>query len=203
MKYLLDFDGVLFDTDALKHEMARCSIDEADRSVDIFEQIKKHNPNFSVANLLFPDALKFLKTHGQDCYIVSSSFSVDPEKNKAGEEQLIKFQQAKIMEAGLFELVPKTQIKIVGHSKKKELKNIKQYLDAEGEAYVFVDDRKSYLDEARDLKINCIWMDRKGAVASINFERIPHESVTYERVNNFAELTILLETWSKNFESKP
>lgn len=147
MKYLIDFDECIFDASKLKEILRDCDIDIHARNGDTFSQIEAH-PNyqqFDVKELLFPDALAFLKERGKEVIIVSAA---QTKENQETVEATRAFQEEKIERSGVRDLVSK--VVITGSSKTEALKELQRECD---EPLVFVDDRPGYLKEAKELGI--------------------------------------------------
>jgi len=191
MKYILDFDEVLFNTSALKTKMAELGISETERGHEALARIEELDPEFSFTSLVFPGALKFLKEHGSDCIIVSSATSETAENNTDLEKQLA-FQAEKIARSEVEKLVQ--SVHVVGISKKEALRELQHSLTSEGEEVVFVDDREKYVREAHALGIRSIWMDRGGKGYVTNSEGVP-TMLEFSRIGSFAEFVELVEKW--------
>ena len=185
MKYLLDFDGVLFDTQTLKEIMVGLHIEESLRSATLFEDIVIADPTFDIRSLLFDDAHRFLQGHAQDCRVVSSYVSSNPHNNQDVGIQR-EYQETKIQLSGVSDLVGKEHVHVVGISKRDALRTLKQECDEANEMCVFIDDRLVYVEEARSLGVFSIWMNRTGLKAE------PEEQ---HQVASFDELTEKIHLW--------
>lgn len=188
MKFLLDFDDVLFDTPRLKKKMDELGISEDERSEEVFDVIVQHDPGFSLRELVFPDALHFLEQHTGECVIVSSASSRDAHKNQRTEDHLA-FQLKKIVLAGLFDIIGENNVKVVTDSKTEALQELQEKCDEKGEVCLFVDNRDEYVQQAREVGMEALLMDRSAAGM---FERPP--SLQEGRVTDFEQLAALLET---------
>lgn len=182
MKYILDFDGVIFNTEALKEKMSALGISEAVRGMDAIAAIQDADPKFDFAHLVFPGAREFLLAYGEHCVIVSSAFSENPENNTNAEQQRA-FQCEKIRLAGMDELLPPGAIHVVGAEKKEVLETLQKEYDEE---ILFLDDREVYIREARELGIEAVWMDREKRGRLPNREGLP-PMLEFPRVSNFEE----------------
>ncbi|MFT7507240.1 MAG: FMN phosphatase YigB (HAD superfamily) [Acidimicrobiales bacterium] len=189
MKYILDFDEVLFNTTALKEKMGELKISETERGLEVFDRIKELDPEFDFASLVFPGALKFLNEYGKDCIIVSSATSETTENNTDLEKQLA-FQMEKIVRSGVKDLAG--IVRVVGVSKSEALHEIQERQESKGEDIVFVDDRERYVREAHELGIKSIWMDRAGKGYLTNTEGVP-VMLEFPRVGSFAEFVELVK----------
>jgi FMN phosphatase YigB (HAD superfamily) len=185
MKYILDFDEVLFNTTALKAKLAELGISEADRGIEVFERIEALDPSFTFSSLVFPGALKFLSEQGPNCIIVSSATSVTPSNNTDLEKQLL-YQAEKIKRSGVEALAH--TVMVVGTSKKEALQVIKQNLENTGEDMVFMDDREVYVRQAHALGIKSILMDRTC--------QKDLENEDFPRICCFIEFVTLVDSWS-------
>ena len=183
MRYILDFDGVIFNTQKLKETMALHSIDESARSATLFDEIKAIDPAFDPASLVFPDARTFLEAHASECVVVSSYVSTNP-ANDTDIPTQNEYQVVKIRLAGIPALIGDHNVHVVGASKQEALKTLKNIYDKNNEPCVFVDDRLMYVQESQDIGIPAILMDRKGTTA--------HTSVP--TLASFTELEALAQT---------
>lgn len=191
MKYIFDFDEVLFNTTALKEKMAEVGISESKRGPEVFEQIEAFDPSFSLASLVFPGALAFLKEHGEDCIIVSSASSITAGNNTDLETQRA-FQVEKVSRSGVEELV--SAVYIVGTTKKETLQLIKSALEQEGKDMVFVDDRTTYVEEALGLGIKSILMNRTCHIEPEGVGTYPG-AFEFPCVRSFAEFDEVVRSW--------
>lgn len=193
MKYIFDFDEVLFNTTALKEKMVAAGILESERGLAVFEKLEAFDPTFSCAALVFPGARAFLEAHGADCIIVSSASSITAGNNTDLALQRA-FQLEKVARSGVERLV--SAVYIVDTTKKETLQLIKTALEHEGEDMVFVDDRTMYIEEALGLGIKSILMDRTcrtdpecvGTYAG---------SLEFPCVGSFAEFDEVVTSWKE------
>lgn len=185
MKYLLDFDEVLFNTTALKAKLAELGISEAVRDLEVFDRIEELDPSFTFTSLVFPGALKFLSEQGQNCIIVSSASSMNTENNTDLEKELM-YQSEKIKRSGVEALA--NTVTVVGVSKKEILQEIKETLESQGEDMVFMDDREVNVRQAHELGIKSILMDRKC--------QKDLENQDYPRICCFIEFVTLVDSWT-------
>ncbi len=194
MKYILDFDEVLFNTAALKEKMAECNIPESERGVGVFDRIAEADPSFNIRDLVFPNVWNFLKKYEDDCIIVSSASSMKAENNTNVQAQEA-FQEKKIELSGVGEFG--AVVYVVGADKTEALAEIQQsYSDTE---LVFLDDREVYVRQARDLGIKSIWMDREGKGHGTSAEGVP-TMLEFPRVGNFSEFVTYIEQCEKTQE---
>tara|TARA_B100000745_G_scaffold299914_1_gene252047 strand:- start:4967 stop:5632 length:666 start_codon:yes stop_codon:yes gene_type:complete len=198
MKYILDFDKVIFNTPVLKQKMAELGIGEDERGLDVFDRITEADPTFDFKDLVFPGALELIQEYGQDCFIVSSASSETVENNTDLEAQLA-FQREKIMRSGVMEYIDEKALRVVGVEKNEALAEVRDVLKAQGETFVFVDDRERYIREARELGIPAVWMDREQAGYLKGPEGVP-TMLEFPRVGSFAELRELIQSWNQKEE---
>lgn len=191
MKYILDFDDVIFNTQALKEKAEELDISVTERTPELVTQILKADPKFDFKQLVFPEARAFIEEYAKDCIILSSATSPGESEAELG------YQTAKLRAAGMWELLPAESIRVVSHSKKAELAKIKRELDAAGETGVFVDDKEGYLREAAEVGIAPVWMDGKGAGVGRGHEGVP-TMLKFPRVGNFKDF----RDWLKAKELK-
>lgn len=191
MKYILDFDEVLFNTSALKTKLAALGIPETERNLEVFDRLETLDPSFKFPSLVFPGACKFLTEYGADCIIVSSATSVTVANNTNLEAQL-EYQAEKIARSGVKELA--STVRVVGVSKSETLRELQLQLELDGEDMVFIDDRERYVREAHELGIKSIWMDRAGANRPVQFADSSTMS-EFPKVGSFAEFVALVQSW--------
>lgn len=189
MKYILDFDGVIFNTDKLKEEMKELDIADDKRDMSVFDKLSEANPDFSFKEFVNTDALAFIAAHASDCIVVSSAFS------ETDRESQIEFQKKKIALSGIMDLVGVENVHVVDEFKQDVLHELKQRFEQQQERCVFVDDRERYVKEAQELGIPAVWMDRSaGGVGG--FESAPVFENGY-RAKNFIELIELMKIWEQ------
>lgn len=193
MKYILDFDGVIFNTKALKEKMKELGIEESSRSASLFEEIKAKDPSFEIENLMFEDARKFLMAHQDDCEIVSSYLSTDPNNNQDDETQKL-YQEVKIELSGALGLIGKEHVHVVGKSKMEALAILRKRFDEEDQSYVFIDDRKEYVQEAEELGIPALWMKKEGRRGSFESWETHAENREIESLDDLQEYE---QIWQK------
>ena len=180
MHFILDFDNVVFDTEALKRVLAECGIGEDARGSDVFTEVLAQKPDFDFASLVFPDALAFMREHRGHCTIVSSAIS-NTDANNTNTEAQMEFQWKKIEAAGITKLLGVDHIKVTGESKADALKEVhQQYGDV-----LFVDDREKYVREANELGIRSVLMVRE---STFGFERIRSTHEFAHTVSDFEAL---------------
>lgn len=176
MRFFLDFDGVIFDTQALKEKMASLGIAEGERSEETLRLVEERDPSFSLRELVFSDAAAFLDANHGHCDIISSYVSTNPDA-RADAADACAYQALKIRLSGVTGLLGEERVHVVGERKREMLSELARICAAEEEDCIFVDDRLAHIEEARLLGIRALLMDRTGA-----FEHVP------ERIRSFAEL---------------
>jgi len=189
MKYILDFDEVLFNTTKLKEKMAALGLSESVRGPVVFKQLQEAEPTFDVASLVFPGAYKFLLEHGDDCIIVSSALS-ESVANNTDIEQQIAFQEMKIVLSGVKDLAH--EVYVVGVSKIEVLQTLQQQYLEEGHDLVFVDDREAHVRTAHELGIKTVLMDRKCAVG----DGAIVTALDFPCVGSFADFAKVVDSWT-------
>ena len=190
MKYILDFDEVLFNTTALKEKMEALNLSQGERGLDVFETIQEQDPEFDFVSLVFSGALEFIQKYGDTCIIVSSASSEKAENNTDLEKQ-IAFQMEKITRSGVTSYV--SDVRVVGKEKSEALAELKVEF---GDELIFVDDRQGYVKEARELGIESVWMDREGKGHMTNTEGVP-TMLEFPRVGSFKEFAKYANSWEK------
>jgi hypothetical protein len=179
MRFFLDFDGVIFNTQALKEKMAALGIEEGERSEATLRLVEERDPSFSLQALVFPDAAAFLARNSERCEIVSSYVSTNPDA-RADAEDARAYQTLKIRLAGVTSILGEDRVHVVGERKRDVLAELARTCAEAGEECVFIDDRIVHIDEARELGIRALLMDRTGAIGDAS-----------ERIRSFAELAEL------------
>ncbi|MFT5849682.1 MAG: phosphoglycolate phosphatase-like HAD superfamily hydrolase [Patiriisocius sp.] len=169
MKFILDFDGVLFNTEALKIKMADAGLSSEDRDVQLLDRVIEDDQNFIYSSLVFSDAHVFLLEHGADCVVVSSAQSSEA-KNNTDTYKQIAYQSAKIERSGVAALV--SQVQVVACSKAEVLQTLQAQYNTEETEFIFIDDRMHHIEVARLLGITAVHMDRAGNGEVTNFEEI-------------------------------
>ncbi|MEN9920426.1 MAG: hypothetical protein RL538_319 [Candidatus Parcubacteria bacterium] len=133
MKYLLDFDHTLMDTEALKAEAFRSGTTCFVGTVEFWQ-------HHSVMPFLFTDVLPWLKTKEKSCLHILTAFK--PSQGPDAQE----FQKAKIASDGFSELVESVTV-MEGMKGKVAVEIAKQF--PPHEPIAFVDDR---LDQCLSVK---------------------------------------------------
>ena len=153
IKYILDFDGVLFDTEALKQKLKEQKVSQLYRDVSSLQKIEDNS--FTLKSLVFPDAFDFLREHGKDCVIVSSASSICASYNTNLEKQR-EFQYKKIKLSGVDTLVQ--DVYIVNEDKRDILKKLQEVYTGH---LIFLDDRQTYIQQALSVGIEGVLLQRE------------------------------------------
>ena len=124
MKYVLDFDRTLFDTEALYAAFVRDGVDYTQLSPDMLQ-------GYQAADFLYPDTVPFLQQHQPSDVMILTAY------NTAYGAQARAFQQAKVEQVPIRDLV--SDIHYVEQDKAQSMRTIAADCVA-GEQLVFVDD---------------------------------------------------------------
>lgn len=186
MRYVLDFDRVLFDTDAFIKELKDKGIYEIPRGPDLLRAVVEKEIDWTA--FVHPGVIDFLKTHGEECTIVSSYFSRKRLDNEPSAQDLELFQSEKIRLSGLSGLVKK--VIITGESKEAALKGLYQV----NEHMILLDDEREHIEVGKKLGYQTVWfqtpthrVDLEGA-----FERLDE----LHRVDSFTAFVELTQQWN-------
>ena len=197
MKYILDFDGVIFNTELLKNKFKQVQSHNvkisltAKNNLTILQNITKTDNNFAIQDLVFADALDFLKKHQGNCFIVSSACSRNKTKNIDFNTQK-EFQIAKIKLSGVWDLVDK--VFITAETKTDILHKLQATYGAE---MVFVDDTPKHIKDALSLGIKSVLMKRFSGEYDTNCAKTKHGNLDIENsamifvVSDFLEFSAL------------
>jgi len=124
MKYILDFDRTLFDTELLYQRFARDDVDKNVLVPAIWE-------SYQAKDFLYPDTVPFLTQHDPGDLIILTAYGT-----KYG-DQVCEYQQAKVEQTPILDLV--SQIHFVEHDKAAIMQTIATTYGP-SEPLVFVDD---------------------------------------------------------------
>lgn len=160
MKYILDFDDTIFDTEKFKKILRKAGIGEHERGEDTFTRLEEHTGMpfeelVTKEKLVHEDALHFISEHAGDCVILSSAASKRDEHNVDEKAQML-FQELKIRHTGIAELVGDANVRVVAESKLETLQELQKQF---GEC-VFVDDKKEHIEEAESIGMPALRMVR-------------------------------------------
>lgn len=159
MKYFLDFDGVIFDIASFKARMNTLGFAEKERTASMLTQMQQEDPTLSLTHFVFEDARAFIEAHANNCSVVSSFVSSNPLLAQSDQEAR-QYQERKIELSGVTSLLGASRVHVVGQSKSEALASLNKECTKAGEVCVFIDDRQEYIEEALELGIRAIWMNR-------------------------------------------
>lgn len=191
MKYVFDFDRVLFDTDRFASDLKSAGIydDSTPRNIALLDATEA--AGLEVSDYVFPGAREFLEKHGSESAIVSSFVSRNELNNGHEVNGLSEFQLEKIKRSGLGELIDE-KIEIVGEHKQAGLQKFYQ------EGVIFVDDEPSNLQVAKEIGYKTIWMPtpkqlfQNSPEKPVNIKELSKEHVV---ASSFEEFINLVESW--------
>ena len=161
MKYILDFDGVIFNTRAFKNWFIDRDI-EIMRDAAFTQKVQAfvEDGSLDMESFVFPDARAFIQRH-PDVTILSSAKSRIDDTNESTQEEAIAFQEFKIAASKIAE---GKQVKIVYDSKREALEEM---LHRSTEPTVFVDDTKEHLGDGQGVyeRLHAVCMNRDSSGA--------------------------------------
>lgn len=149
MKFVFDFDRVLFDTDQFVKDLRSAHVyDEGvTRNVSLLADAKESGINLE--DYVNQEAVAFLKQHGGESAIVSSFQSRYDDNNSGSDDEIAEFQREKIMQSGLGILV--NQVYVTAGDKTDALREVYS------EGSFFVDDEPSNVEVAHDIGYRSIF----------------------------------------------
>lgn len=190
MKFVLDFDRVLFDTDAFIAKMEEEGLGDLPRDHELLDAVEAKGIDWQ--EFVNPGVLEFLQTYGQDCTIVSSYISRNRGDNVEDESILKNFQEEKIKRSGLYKLVSENVM--TGRSKMADLESLYT------KGAVLVDDEPEHIKAAKKLGFKTVWYMTPKKLFT-NPER-PSESIAElmegDKVSEFNEFVDLVKDWENN-----
>ena len=160
MKYILDFDRTILDTDSLKRKQAEMFGPEVLGTLDSMDGI-------DIESFFFADAVEFLNTHNmEDIYIVTSCVGITGMWN-------IEYQKKKLKISGIYKNV--NQVFVVSESKDKAIKSI----PGVETGAVFVDDFTNHLDVVKYMlpDIETVKITRKDVLKSEEKSKYKHKEI--------------------------
>ncbi len=185
MKYILDFDGVIFNTKAFKNWLIDHGYEGHPRDEEMIASLKKDIASeiLDMKAFVFEGARTFLDAYPNSTVLSSAKSRID-QNNEANETESIAFQEFKIAAVALPSV---TQVQVVYDEKSEALREMTK--DAEGAMVIFVDDTKKHLDDGKDVYENLYTVCMKRET-TFKFGGITEHRV----VCNFKELKHLVET---------
>ena len=172
MRYILDFDRTLLDTDKLKlAQLQQFGVDK----IGTLESLK----NINIADFLFPDSIDFLKTHEKkDISIVSSCLGITKMWD-------VNYQKEKVKLSGVANYV--NIVHVVADAKNSIVQSI-----YDGSPTVFVDDMSLHLLNAKEVlpELRIVQIARVGALRATHKEKNVEKITTIENLN---ELDAIIE----------
>lgn len=166
MKYLLDFDRVIFDFDAYIADVKKHGLDDIYVTPHVWDTLV-------VSDYLFTDALEFMKKTPKEDMVIISAMSphLGPEARE--------YQKRKLAESGMENFVSKVVVMEGDKAPHAE----KHYTG--GNATVFIDDKLEHLESVKNHipEIVCIQLVRPGGSLESgvsNSEKIPVVENFYE-----------------------
>lgn len=186
MKYIFDFDRVLYATDALIDFINQHNLQDTPRGRALETALDEHN--FDWESLVADSAKSFLASHLGECAIVSSSYSRrrGDNNNAEGEDE---FQEIKLKRSGVASLV-NDQYRITRESKAEAYK---EFISDDS---IVLDDEIVHLREAEQLGARLVWFRTKHNVMGATPEGKP-EHIEGGSVTSFAQFVKLDEEWKK------
>lgn len=148
---VLDFDRVLFDTDAFSKRLAEEGIDKVPRGEMLAKAIEEKGIDWE--EYVNQEALEYLKATDDYTIILSSHHSRnrgDNEDDTVGAEW---FQHEKIKKSGLGALVH--EVKVTAESKKSQMAEIRERFKEQ--LIVMIDDEQENVAEAREFGFETVW----------------------------------------------
>jgi hypothetical protein len=185
MKYILDFDRVLFDTDRFKAFLQDVGLGELPREETLLVKIEEAGINWK--EFVNQDVLKFLRENGKDCIVVSSHVSRNRKDNNSSTEGRAFFQNEKIKRAGVTDLVH--EVRITGAEKQEALTEL---IREHGENLVFLDDEPAHVRAAEELGYRAILFSPTETTSHVGGSEECTESGRSERVTAFREFVKLM-----------
>jgi len=143
MRFILDFDRVLFDTDAFVAKLEELGIEHRIRNRALIEAVLAKGVSFE--SFVHEGVVDFLKKRGKEVVIVSSHFgrTTDDNENPAANPQ--EWQEMKIKLSGLSELVEK--VIVTARDKREAFAEIA----AQADEIIVLDDEPEHIAVAREL----------------------------------------------------
>lgn len=190
MKFILDFDRVLFDTDEFIAALKEKSIDTIERGPALLEAVEEKGIDWT--EFIDGSVREFLHAHGSDCVIVSSYVSrhrgdnLDPAQERA-------WQEGKIERSGLGGLVQR--VIVTDHSKADEFAALQK--EFPGETITLLDDELEHVRAGEQFGFRSVRFATEKNRAQRSLEGAPPSPETFPTVDSFRAFIALVETWKK------
>lgn len=181
MRYILDFDRVLFDTDSFSQRLKLEGLGEMERGRQLVDMVEEKGIKWS--EYVFDEVFAFLSEHGDESVILSSFVSRVRGDNDATEAELEFFQTEKITRSGVAK--PVSKVVVLAEEKLSELGKLFQ------PGAVFIDDEFKHIQAAQKIGYRVVWKRTK------HNEMLP-VSDDIASVNSFEEFVALMKTWNQN-----
>lgn len=193
---VLDFDRVLFDTDAFSKRLVEEGIDKVPRGEMLAKAIEEKGIDWG--EFVNQEALEYLQTTGDHTIILSSHHSRnrgDNEDDTAGAEW---FQHEKIKKSGLGSLAK--EVMVTAQSKKARMAEIQErFTDS---LIVMVDDEEENIVEAKEFGFETVWFRTpKNLMQPRGMEGYPRH-VEGAQAPNFGKFLGSLERYKMEFAKK-
>lgn len=190
MRVVVDFDRVLFDTDAFSARLKSEGLGDMERDEKLLSEIEKRNIDWK--EFVNPDAREYLKKNVKQCIVLSSYYSRKRQDNITNKDMLTLFQREKIKRSGIAELV--LEVIVVGEHKHEKLL---EFLAESEDDLVFVDDEYEHVAHAYKLGYRSVWMSKEERVSNGRLEKIPSVS-EFPRVHSFSEFLNCVHAWEND-----
>ena len=166
MKYILDFDRTIFDTDRLYKELESTGNRDLAGTIESLDKL-------NVPDLIFADAIKFISMHNKlDIVVVTSCLGKTAVWDKS-------YQEEKIKRSGIRDLVGVVDV-VVGEKPKAVLKHIQT------DRCVFVDDMEKHLLSVKKAipEIICVQISRT--------KNLDEKTSEFVQISTLAELDVII-----------
>lgn len=184
MRIILDFDRVLFDTDAFVAKLEELGINHKVRNRALIDAILEQEISFE--QFVHAGVVDFLTKRGSEVVIVSSHFSRTYDDNENPEANPHEWQQMKIELSGLAKLVER--VIVTARAKREALVEAA----AGAEQVIVLDDEAEHVAVAEELGFRA-FQYRTQKNTAFTPEGVP-QFETEHGVNSFAEFAKLIES---------
>jgi hypothetical protein len=144
MKYILDFDRVLFDTDRFSADLKSHGLGDMSRNHELLDAVTTAGLKWEA--YVYPGVIDFLSQNGDRCEIVSSYISFYRGDNTEDEATLEHFQTEKIIRCGIKKMVH--EVHLTNEDKTETLLEIRQQCS---EPLVYIDDSPAQIRAVSEL----------------------------------------------------